>query len=403
MKSNYDLIIVGGGIAGSALGRSLAEQGKQVLILEREKIFRDRVRGEYVHPWGVTELRALGIYDLLKQTCGHEARYRVNQIINGPPSKTRDLVETSPHKTGSMHFYHPKMQEELLQAAEHAGSVVQRGSVVSDVKPGPIPTVIVREGQEEHTYQSRLVIGADGRTSLCRNWAGFTVNHDPDRMLIMGLLLDGSGAPDNVVHYYINPINSEFSVLTPLGNTRVRCYTGFHQQDGRRRLSGHKDIDEFVTTSISAGAPRDWFVNATASGPLASFDCADTWVSHPYDNGIALIGDAASSSDPSYGCGLSLALRDVRVLRDLLLTEKNWDVAGHQYATEHDRYFDSIHRLTNWLTMLMYEPGPSAAVRRERVFARLTEDPRRLPDLPGLGPEFPSDEAAYRNLFGDDD
>ncbi|HEX9091457.1 MAG TPA: hypothetical protein VF831_08195, partial [Anaerolineales bacterium] len=151
----------------------------------------------------------------------------------------------------------------------------------------------------------------------------------------------------------------------------------------------------------SAGAPGEWFDQAEAAGPLASFDAADTWVPHPYGNGIALIGDAASSNDPSFGCGLSLALRDVRVMRDLLLTETDWDLAGHQYAAEHDRYFGAIHRLTDWMTRLMYEPGPEAATRRERAFGRIIEDPTRLPDLVGLGPEFPSDEAAYRNLFGE--
>jgi len=248
-----------------------------------------------------------------------------------------------------------------------------------------------------------LVIGADGRASLCRKWAGFTVQHDPERLVVSGVLLVGSNAPDNIVEYFINPVKSEYCVLIPLGKTRFRCYTGFYQQDGRHRLSGQKDIGEFISTSISAGAPNEWFESTTASGPLASFDCTDTWISHPYHAGVALIGDAASSSDPTYGCGISLALRDVRILRDLLLTEKDWDVAGHQYASEHDRSFDSIHRLTNWLTMLYYEPGMSAATRRERAFARISEDPRRLPDLPGLGPEFPSDEIAYRNLFGDED
>jgi 2-polyprenyl-6-methoxyphenol hydroxylase-like FAD-dependent oxidoreductase len=221
-------------------------------------------------------------------------------------------------------------------------------------------------------------------------------------MVIMGLLFDGLPEPDDTVHAFMNPVNGEFAILTPLGNTRVRCYSGYYQQEGRRRLSGIKDIDEFIAISISSGAPREWYVNVAAAGPLASFDCADTWVSHPYGNGMALIGDAASSSDPSYGCGLSLTLRDVRVLRDLLLAEKNWDLAGHQYAAEHDRYFDSIHRLTNWMTMLMYEPGAVAAKRRERAFARIAEDPQRFPDIPGLGPEFPNDDAAYRNLFGDD-
>lgn len=56
---SYDLIIVGGGLAGSALAAGMAETGARVLVLEREREFRDRVRGEGMHPWGVSEVRAL--------------------------------------------------------------------------------------------------------------------------------------------------------------------------------------------------------------------------------------------------------------------------------------------------------------------------------------------------------
>jgi 2-polyprenyl-6-methoxyphenol hydroxylase-like FAD-dependent oxidoreductase len=48
------------------------------------------------------------------------------------------------------------------------------------------------------------------------------------------------------------------------------------------------------------------------AGPLATFDATDNWVEHPYANGVAPIGDAASTSDPTWGQGMSLALRDVR-------------------------------------------------------------------------------------------
>jgi flavin-dependent dehydrogenase len=58
----YDLIVVGGGIAGSTLARRLAMQGLRVLVIEREERFRDRVRGEGILPWGITEAKALGIY-----------------------------------------------------------------------------------------------------------------------------------------------------------------------------------------------------------------------------------------------------------------------------------------------------------------------------------------------------
>jgi flavin-dependent dehydrogenase len=48
MPTDYDVVIVGGGLAGSGLGAALAKTGARVLITEREAQFRDRVQGEGV-------------------------------------------------------------------------------------------------------------------------------------------------------------------------------------------------------------------------------------------------------------------------------------------------------------------------------------------------------------------
>jgi flavin-dependent dehydrogenase len=72
MAQDYDVIAIGGGLAGAALSKKLAESGLHVLVLERELAFRDRVRGEQMHCWGVAEAQTLGLYDLLLETCGHE-------------------------------------------------------------------------------------------------------------------------------------------------------------------------------------------------------------------------------------------------------------------------------------------------------------------------------------------
>jgi NADPH-dependent 2,4-dienoyl-CoA reductase/sulfur reductase-like enzyme len=45
-KTDYDLIIAGGGLAGSALAIVMARSGHRVLVVERETRFRDRIRGE---------------------------------------------------------------------------------------------------------------------------------------------------------------------------------------------------------------------------------------------------------------------------------------------------------------------------------------------------------------------
>ena len=71
MADTYDVIIVGGGIGGGALATVLARAGKSVLVLEKTTEYRDRVRGEWIAPWGVVELKRLGLYDEIIAAGGH--------------------------------------------------------------------------------------------------------------------------------------------------------------------------------------------------------------------------------------------------------------------------------------------------------------------------------------------
>jgi 2-polyprenyl-6-methoxyphenol hydroxylase-like FAD-dependent oxidoreductase len=106
----YDIITVGGGLGGSALAKAMAESGARVLVVERERQFKDRVRGEAMHPWGVAEARALGVYDLLHEACGHEVPWRDTYL--GPErSIHRNLSTTTPQRAAEFTFYHPTMQQ----------------------------------------------------------------------------------------------------------------------------------------------------------------------------------------------------------------------------------------------------------------------------------------------------
>ena len=56
-----DVVVVGAGVAGAALGTVLARDGLDVVVLERQTRYRDKVRGEFLAPWGVAELDRLGL------------------------------------------------------------------------------------------------------------------------------------------------------------------------------------------------------------------------------------------------------------------------------------------------------------------------------------------------------
>ena len=139
-----------------------------------------------------------------------------------------------------------------------------------------------------------------------------------------------------------------------------------------------------------------------SSGPLETFDGAVSRVPRPYAKGVALIGDAAFASDPTWGQGLSLTLRDARVLRDQLLRNEDWEDAGNAYAEEHDRYSQATHTREGWMTRMLMEMGPEADARRARVMPLWREDRTRHPDVFFSGPDQVLDEAARQRFFGED-
>ena len=70
MSERYDVVIVGAGQAGGALATVRARRGIAVAVLERDPVPVDRVRGEFMAPWGVAELKRLGLLETLAAAGG---------------------------------------------------------------------------------------------------------------------------------------------------------------------------------------------------------------------------------------------------------------------------------------------------------------------------------------------
>jgi 2-polyprenyl-6-methoxyphenol hydroxylase-like FAD-dependent oxidoreductase len=400
VKTIYDLIIVGGGIGGSTLAKVMAEHGARVLVVEREKQFKDRVRGEGMHAWGVPEAKALGIYELLRSTCGLEVRWW-DIYLGSQMLAHRDFIATTPHHSPLFGFYHPDMQEVLLTAAAEAGAEVWRGTSVREVRPNALPTVTVEQDGWMSELQARLVVAADGRSSPTCKWAGFEVQHDPDRRLFAGVLLENVPLASDSWYAVLNPTNGQEVFLGNVGHGWVRAYLGY-PKDAHRRFQKADDIPRLIEESVRTGAAADLYAHARAVGPLATFGSDDSWVEHPYKAGVALVGDAASTCDPSFGQGLAMTLRSVRFLRDQLLRTEDWETAGHAYAEEQHRHFSVIHTLEDWYRSMFLETGPEADARRARALPLIAQDDTRLPDLFGMGPDAPISGTLRRRFFGEE-
>ena len=148
--------------------------------------------------------------------------------------------------------------------------------------------------------------------------------------------------------------------------------------------------------------PLEYLEGARPEGPLASFVCPYDAVDHPHRPGVVLIGDAAAETDPSFGQGLSLTLRDVRVLRDKLLGTDDWEAAAEAYAAEHNRYVEVSRNVQRWMSDMLLRTGAEADARRAKALPLWEQDPTRPTDVLFSGPDIEIDETVRQRFYGED-
>jgi 2-polyprenyl-6-methoxyphenol hydroxylase-like FAD-dependent oxidoreductase len=377
-RERFEVAIVGGGVAGGALGGVLASAGKRVLILERSAVFEDVVRGEWMAQWGVVEAKALGLYELLRAAGGHHLSKhyafeegRAPSVAYGAPLP---LETFRPGIPGPLCIGHPHLCQTLLDHAAAQGAAVRR--VVTDVRvtPGSAPALRYAHAGAQHEASARLIVGADGRASSVRRQIGVALREAPEHHLFAGLVVDGAHAwPED---WQATATEGDVYFLAfPQGRGRVRLYAAYAREQAGR-FAGPAGAQRFLDACVLACIPEsEAFRAATPAGPCRSYPNQDTWIETPFVDGVVLLGDAAGYNDPIQGQGLSITLRDVRVVRDLLLAEGLSTRGLAPYAEERRERMRRLRFAAALASRLNAEFGDAARARRDAVFARQQQDP----------------------------
>jgi 2-polyprenyl-6-methoxyphenol hydroxylase-like FAD-dependent oxidoreductase len=402
-----DVVIVGAGIAGGSLGAVLARAGLEVLILERSTEHRDRVRGEYMHPWGVAEAQRMGLYDAL---IGAGANV-LGRLV--PYDETRTPAEAEaaalalgllPGVDGPLGVGHPAACNAFDEVAVAAGARLCRGVNDVTVAPGTPGVRFVVDGHEREV-SARLVVGADGRESTVRRQLGFTEQATEPRTMGAGMLVEDADdwpATDMV----IGAETDRNFLAFPQGGGRARLYLFYDIADKHRFAGADKQqrfLDGFRLACFPGG---EIFANATPAGPCAALPMNDTWIDRPMADGVVLVGDAAGHSDPLIGEGLSVSLRDARLVSDIVLAGDDWSSAAFEpYAQERAERMRRLRFFSDVITTQSTDFGPGSLERRRVVGERLVSDPELFMIQaavfcgPELAPPDLCEEATKARLF----
>ena len=304
-----DVVVVGGGPAGSATALRLARAGVAVRVIERSPFPRRKVCGEYLSGGAVDALDGLGMLAAVRARAAPLRGVRL--IPAGAPPVALDFARPA------LACAREVLDALLLDAAVSAGAVVERGRVEELVlEGGRCCGVAVRtpEGTLE-TRRARVVAGADGIGSVVARKLGLTKPAHGRGRYAVGGHYAGFGTLDAQVEMYVG--GGAYFALNPLSELHANVMVVVPKE---RLAQWSRDVDAGVGDAAAALARGvRSFEGASRLGARVSVGPLAHDVRRATAAGAILVGDAAGFVDPFTGQGVFLALTGAERAADAIL------------------------------------------------------------------------------------
>jgi 2-polyprenyl-6-methoxyphenol hydroxylase-like FAD-dependent oxidoreductase len=238
------------------------------------------------------------------------------------------------------------------------------------VSAGAPPAISFKWMDRAIAWRPRLIVGADGRNSVVRRQLGIALHRDAAHNFIGGMLVDGvSDWPTDT--FSIGTEGDLQYFVFPQGGGRLRLYAAWSLEQ-RQRFAGPERKKKVLAAFGKLQCLRHAELIAAAKpiGPFNTFFNEDQWTDDPTLPGVVLIGDAAGFNDPVAGQGLSIAFRDVRMLRDALSDGDFSHVAFGRYAIERAERMRRLRVAAHLIATLRVEFGEEPRQRRALALRR---------------------------------
>jgi len=363
----WDVMIIGGGPAGSTAAAELARRGYRVGVLERKRFPRAKLCGEFLAPRGVAWLRQLDLFapvlragaQLVREAVfvslrGHSCRFPLSRFPEGADVGLGISRATLDHL--------------LLERARACGAEVLERMCVTEAIASGGRIVGVRARQLPAgtcaTFFAPVVIDASGNARVLD--ARSPLARRRSRLFAFHAHVSGVEGMGDVVELYFYP--SGYGGLVRIeGDLYTLC--GLTTWETMRRAEG--DAERLLALTLRRNPrARERLGNARLESPLTG--CGPL----RFGPGVlprthVAIGDAAAPMDPFLGHGISTALESgllAATLVDAAFREGDPTALASRYARTFRRRF-----ARTWRVATLLRPAALWSEVGDRVLARLPE------------------------------
>lgn len=312
-----DVIVVGGGPAGTATALRLRRAGRSVTLLERARYPRHKPCAEYMSPGVVRELHALGVGPQVEAAAGARldgftvfarGEYFRGRFAGAPAGDAPRY---------GLGIARADLDRIIAEAAAGAGVELRQGVHVTDLlREGErVVGVRARAGGRVEEHRAPLVVGADGgRSVVGRRLGALAPRAGMERIALVAHLSGIAGLGDGG-EMHIG--RAGYCGVAPLGDGVANVAMVVRGTEAPR-LRGRTEAYFWELLSALPGLTGR-LSGATIVRPILAIGPLAYTARFLSADGVLLAGDAGGYYDPFTGQGVHRALVSARLAADVAL------------------------------------------------------------------------------------